>query len=67
MRIGFSRLLMSVMLILPLSASVLAQSSSGSNESALKKEKAQIVVVNKKERDKQPADDAKKPKTDKRA
>ena len=68
MRIGFSRLLLSVMLILPLSAGVLAQTPSGSNGPALRKEKAQIVVVNKKERDKQPgADEAKKAKPDKRA
>lgn len=68
MRIGFSRLLLSVMLIIPLSAGALAQSSSGSNGPALRKEKAHIVVVNKKERDKQPAaDGAKKVKADKRA
>ena len=68
MRIGFSRLLLSVMLMLPLSAGVLAQSSSGSSEPALRKEKAQIVVVNKRERDKQQTtDEAKKAKSDKRA
>ena len=68
MRIRFSRLLLSVMLILPSSAGVLAQSSSGPNGQVLRKEKAQIVVVNKRERDKQQtADEAKKAKTDKRA
>jgi len=68
MRIGFSRLLLSVMLIFASSAGVEAQSNSGSSEQALRKEKAQIVVVNKRERDKQrPADEAKKPKSDKRA
>jgi len=68
MRIGFSRLLLSVMLLLPFSAGVLAQSSSGSNEPALRKEKAQIVIVNKRERDKQQTSgEAKKEKPDKRA
>ena len=63
MRIGFSRLLLSVMLILPFSAGVLAQSSSGPNGPVLRKEKAQIVIVKKRERDKQPpADEAKKAK-----
>jgi hypothetical protein len=46
----------------------MAQSSSGPNRPVLRKEKAQIVVVNKRERDKQQtADEAKKAKTDKRA
>ena len=68
MRIRFSRLLLSVMLILPSSAGVLAQSSSGPNGPVLRKEKAQIVVVNKRERDKQQtADEAKKAKSDKHA
>ena len=53
MRIGFYRLLLSGMLLFPLSMGGLAQSNSASSEQALRKEKAQIVVVKKRERDKQ--------------
>jgi hypothetical protein len=68
MRIGFSRLLLSVMLLFPLSAGVLAQSSSVSSgqsvsiEQATKKEKAQIVAVKKREAGKQNSGGTKKAK-----
>jgi hypothetical protein len=53
MRIGFYRLILSGMLLFPLSVGVSAQSNAASSEQALRKEKAQIVVVKKKEREKQ--------------
>lgn len=53
MRIGFYRLLLSGMLLFPLSVGVSAQSNSASSEQALRKEKVRIVVVKKKEREKQ--------------
>ena len=53
MRLGFSRLLLSVMLLFPLSAGVLAQSNSASNEQTARKEKTQIVAVKKKQTEKQ--------------
>lgn len=53
MRIGFSRFALSVMLICAFGAGALAQSNSASSEQTFRKEKAQIIVVTKKDRDKQ--------------
>jgi hypothetical protein len=68
MRKGFSRFVLSVMLVCASSAGVLAQSNSASSEQTLRKEKAQIIVVSKKERNKQqPAVETKRAKTDNRS
>ena len=68
MRIGFPRFMLSVMLVGALSAGALAQSNSASSEQAVRKEKAQIIVVTKKERDKlRPNVETKRAKTDNRS
>ena len=68
MRIGFPRFILSVMLIGAFGPGVLAQSNSASSEQALRKEKAQIIVVAKKERDKpQPTVETKRAKIDNRS
>jgi hypothetical protein len=56
------------MLIGAFGAGVLAQSNSASSEQTLRKEKAQIIVVTKKERDKlRPIVETKRAKTDNRS
>ncbi len=68
MRIGFSRFMLSVMLISAFGAGALAQSNSASSEQTLRKEKAQIIVVTKKERDKlRPTVETKRAKVDNRS
>ena len=68
MRIGFSRFALSVMLICAFGAGALAQSYSASSEQTFRKEKTQIIVVTKKERDKlRPNVETKRAKTDNRS